>query len=72
MGKEEQGVGGGSIPDEEIADQECEDQEDQDYMEAVLQSLEQVRSQMEAIDDSRRYVCGGENSIVNNFRKNFQ
>ena len=53
--KQEQEVGGGSIGDEEIADQESEDQEDQDYLEAVLQSLEQVRCQMEAIDDSRRY-----------------
>ena len=46
---------GGSIADEDIADQDSEDQEDQDYLEAVLQSLEQVRCQMEAIDDSRRY-----------------
>ena len=46
---------GGSIADEDIADQDSEDQEDQDYLEAVLQSLEKVRCQMEAIDDSRRY-----------------
>ena len=69
--KQEQGVGGGSNADEEIADQECEDQEDQDYMEAVLLSLEQVRSQMEAIDDSRRYVCGGEIQLSTIFGKIF-
>ena len=37
--------------DEDIGEQE---QEDQDYMEVVLQSLEQVRCQMEALEDSRR------------------
>ena len=53
--KQEQEMGG-SVADEDIADQDSEDQEDQDYLEAVLQSLEQVRCQMEAIDDSRRYA----------------
>ena len=53
--KQEQETGG-SVADEDIADQDSEDQEDQDYLEAVLQSLEQVRCQMEAIDDSRRYA----------------
>ena len=51
-----QELGGLNIGEEEIADQEQEDQEEQDYLEAVLLSLEQVRSQMEAIDDSRRYI----------------
>ena len=51
--KQEQELRGLNIGEEEIADQE---QEEQDYLEAVLLSLEQVRSQMEAIDDSRRYI----------------
>ena len=42
--------------EEEIADQDLDDQEEQDYLEAVLLSLEQVRSQMEATEDPRR--CG--------------
>ena len=53
--KQEQEVRGFNIGEEEIADQDQEDQEEQDYLEAVLLSLEQVRSQMEALDDSRRY-----------------
>ena len=52
--KQEQELKGLNIGEEEIADQE--EQEEQDYLEAVLLSLEQVRSQMEAIDDSRRYI----------------
>ena len=60
--KQEQETGG-SVADEDIADQDSEDQEDQDYLEAVLQSLEQVRCQMEAIDDSRRYAGNSDYTI---------
>ena len=60
--KQEQELRGFNIGEEEIADQE---QEEQDYLEAVLLSLEQVRSQMEAIDDSRRciFICRDSNFI---------
>ena len=60
--KQEQELKGLNIGEEEIADQE---QEEQDYLEAVLLSLEQVRSQMEAIDDSRRwiFICRDSNFI---------
>ena len=64
--KQEQQLRGFNIGEEEIADQE---QEEQDYLEAVLLSLEQVRSQMEAIDDSRRCILYVEILILSNCRR---
>ena len=61
--KQEQELKRLNIGEEEIADQEQQEQEEQDYLEAVLLSLEQVRSQMEAIDDSRRYIYRDSNFI---------
>ena len=53
----ENGAGSNAGDQEEIAGgQDQEEQEDQDYFEAVLLSLEQVRSRMEAIEDPRRFV----------------